>query len=113
MTEYIGTETDDASHQNIKVNVREILELDPDVANDPDRVRNEQKAIFVSVRFGDRACIDTALPNGEVAPGATLHLRGEWISKQKAYAHGGEEMAALHFTHQPLSFVCSEVKCYS
>lgn len=109
---YLGLERDSASHQHIKIVVDEVLELDPDVEYDLERVREDKEEVFVSVRFGDRAGLPDALPEEEVQPGQVLHLRGEWIPREKAYAHGGEQMSVLHFTHQPLGFICSTIRCY-
>jgi endonuclease G len=113
VSSYLGTESGTANHQHIKIVVAEAVDLDPDVADDVNRVRSDQEAVFVSIRYGDRAGIERALPDAEVQEGKQLHLRGERIPKEKAYAHGGEQMPVLHFTHQLLGFVYSEVKCYS
>lgn len=109
---YLGTESDNASHQHIKISIEEVLELDPDVEKDLARIRQENEVVFVSVRYGDRAGLEAPLSDSEVEVGDPLHLRGEWIPRDKAYAHGGELMSVLHFTHRPLGFICSEERCY-
>jgi hypothetical protein len=42
-----------------------------------------------------------------------MHLKGEWIPKAKATAHGGKKMSVLHFTHHPIGFTCTPAKCFS
>ena len=36
----------------------------------------------------------------------------EWIPREQAYAHGGEQLSVLHFTHHPIGFVCTSERCY-
>ena len=111
VVEYLGTETSSAKHQHIIVNVTEVTEGDPDVAADLDRVITETERVFVSVRYGDRMGIPAPVPGIEA--GVELHLEGEWIPREKAYAHGGERLSVLHFTHEPLGFICNEGTCFS
>lgn len=111
VVDYPGTETSGGdSHQHIIINVTAVLQGDPDVATDLERVRTEKERVFVSVRYGDRLGLEEPVPG--IEPGLDLRLRGEWISRDKAYAHGGERMSVLHFTHHPLGFVCTSQECY-
>jgi endonuclease G, mitochondrial len=44
--------------------------------------------------------------NPGIKKNVELHIRGEWIPRDKAYEHGGENMSVLHFTHDPLGYIC-------
>jgi hypothetical protein len=48
-----------------------------------------------------------------LGPGLEPHVRGEWIPRDRAYAHGGELMSVSHFTHHPVGFVCTPSACFS
>jgi endonuclease G, mitochondrial len=109
--EVLGTEEGTAAHQHLLIRIGEVVEGDSDVERDLQRVKLEQENVFVSVRYGDRNGLPEAIPG--LAAGQVLHLRGEWIPRDKAYAHDGERLSVLHFTHHPLGFVCTEARCYS
>lgn len=111
VAEYLGVETANSKHQHILVNVVELIEGDPDVKVDLDRVMDDGERVFVSVRYGDRMGIAAPVPG--IEPGIELHLRGEWIPRDKAYAHGGERLSVLHFVHEPIGFICSAGTCFS
>jgi endonuclease G, mitochondrial len=111
VADYLGTERSGGdSHQHIIINVRDVLKNDPDVAGDIERVRSEAEPVFVSIRFGDRMGLRQPVPG--VHEGLGLRFQGEWIPKERAYAHGGERMSVLHFTHHPLGFVCNGSRCW-
>ena len=74
-----------------------------------DQVLSEEAR--VAVRFGDSRGLANRIPG--IVTGAPLHIKGEWIPKDKAYAVGGDKIAVLHFTHDPLGFICTQTKCYS
>jgi endonuclease G len=65
----------------------------------------------VAVRFGDSMGIADRIPG--IRTNVELKLKGEWISARDAYDVGGEDLPVLHFTHDPLGFVCTPVQCYS
>ncbi|MBP0639450.1 hypothetical protein [Cupriavidus sp. AcVe19-6a] len=111
IAEYLGIETSGASHQHLTIQVEQVTDTDPDVQEDLDRVVSQQEIVFVSVRVGDRQGIDEPLTGLET--GTALNIRGEWIPKERAYAHGGERMSVLHFTHDPIGFICTPESCYS
>lgn len=111
VVEYLGIEADGASHQHIMISVLAVNDTDPDVQRDIDRVITQQERVFVSIRYGDRQGLEEPVPGVEA--GLSLRIRGEWIPKDKAYAHGGELLSVLHFTHQPIGFVCTPDACYS
>lgn len=109
--EYPGTESSGrASHQHIIVAIQAVIEGDPDVERDLRRVVEGNERVFVSVRYGDRMGLAEPVPGIDV--GEKLHIRGEWIPREKAYAHGGERVSVLHFTHHPLGYICDEKRCY-
>jgi endonuclease G, mitochondrial len=110
VVEYPGTEGAGAKHQHVIVEVKTVIENDPDVKQDLKRVTDKKERVFVSIRYGDRQGLPHPVPG--VAEGVTLTIRGEWIPKEKAYSHGGEKMSVLHFTHHPIGHVCTEEQCY-
>ena len=72
-------------------------------------------AAALATAFAGSALAQTpklTIPLTSLQTGAALKLKGEWITKEKARAHGGEKMSVLHFTHHPLGFICTPVKCY-
>ena len=111
VAEYLGTEGAGAKHQHILITIQAVDQSDPDVQADIDRVVSGAERVFVSVRYGDRMGLESPVPG--VVEGLALHMRGEWIPRDKAYAHGGEKMSVLHFTHEPLGFICTPDECFS
>lgn len=97
-------------HVRLRVAVTKITVNDPDVTKDLTDAKVTGRDVFVAIRIGDSMGILEPIKGLKV--GATLKLKGEWITKEKAKAHGGEKMSVLHFTHHPLGFICTPVKCY-
>lgn len=67
--------------------------------------------VRIAIRFGDSMGLPDRIP--EIQTGVELKVKGEWISASDAYDVGGEDIPVLHFTHDPLGFVCTPAKCYS
>jgi hypothetical protein len=38
---------------------------------------------------------------------------GEWISARDAFDVGGEDLLVLHFTHDPIGWICISDDCFS
>jgi endonuclease G len=93
------------------VHVTGILVNDKDVAADVKDAQATERDVFVAIRIGDAMGIQEPIKG--LTKGSQLHLRGEWITREKAKAHGGERMSVLHFIHHPIGFICTTVKCYS
>ncbi|TAK64644.1 DNA/RNA non-specific endonuclease [Methylobacter sp.] len=111
VAEYLGIENNGGDrHQHVILTVTESIEGDQDVNADLQRVIADQEQVFLSIRFGDR--LGLARPVPSIQTGTALRLRGEWITKERAYAHGGERMSVMHFTHHPIGFVCSLDQCW-
>lgn len=106
-------DNDGDRHVRLLINAIDVVENDNDVAADIQRVRDGGEKVFVAIRIGDRMGIMEPIEG--LNDGAALHLRGEWIPKDKAQAHGGEPMSVLHFTHHPIGFTCvaEPERCYS
>jgi endonuclease G len=100
-------------HVQMLVTVTELLEGNPAVNADVERVLDTADDVFVAVRVGDTMGITEPI-RGLVA-GVGLDLKGEWIPRDQAFAHGGRAVSVLHFTHHPVGFICVEVPaaCYS
>lgn len=99
-------------HYQLNIVLDEITSYPPDVKADILECKSNQLPVFVAIRFGDRDGIAGGIPTGLDA-GNKLHLKGQWITREKAYSHGGEKMSVLHFSHHPLGFTCTTEKCYS
>ncbi|PSB56061.1 DNA/RNA non-specific endonuclease [Chamaesiphon polymorphus] len=111
VVEYLGIDNHGGDrHQQAILNVTKAIEGDPDVENDLKRVINGSERVFLSVRFGDRLGLPTSVPG--IENGSKLRVRGEWITQERAYAHGGEKLSVIHFTHHPIGFVCNADRCW-
>lgn len=99
-------------HVQMLITIEEVLKGNAAVADDVQRVLTNNEDVFLAVRVGDSMGITKPIV-GLVA-GVGLKVQGEWIPKDKAFAHGGEKMSVLHFTHHPLGFICVETPaaCY-
>jgi hypothetical protein len=107
-------DVDGSRHFRLIVHLKDVIECDVDVKQDVQDNLDTNGRIFVSIRYGDSMGITQGLDQLESAleEGTELKLRGEWITKEKAYSHGGEQLSVLHFTHRPLGFVCTPSDCY-
>lgn len=103
-----------ARHQQFAVRPTKLLKVDPAAAKDREDVEKaiqQHEQVRVAVRFGDSRGLTDRIPG--IRTGVKLHLKGEWISAESAFSVGGERLAVLHFTHDPLGFVCTPLRCFS
>ena len=98
-------------HYRLIVTVTATDQADPAIGADVTDCLETKRAVFVAIRFGDAMGVQGAIEGLEV--GAKLHLKGEWITRDQAQSHGGEQLSVLHFTHHPVGFVCTPMACYS
>lgn len=96
-------------HQQFVVVVQKVVSA-TDRA-DVDAAVRDAREVRVAVRFGDSRGLPDRVPG--VRSGLELHLKGEWIAAEQAFAVGGESTAVRHFTHDPLGFVCTPRECFS
>lgn len=99
-------------HYHLIIILNEIMEFSPEIKDDILKCKQDSAPVFVAIRYGDREGISQPIDSG-MENGDLLHLKGEWITKENAYSHGGDKMSVLHFTHHPLGFTCTVEKCYS
>jgi hypothetical protein len=104
-------DVDGDKHYRLLVTLIDIIKSDTDVDADLQNNLAGQSDVFVAIRYGDRMGISEPIEG--LDEGATLHLRGEWITKEKAREHGGRVLSVLHFTHHPVGFVCTVKDCFS
>jgi endonuclease G len=106
-------DTDGDQHVRLLITVTELLEGNPTVNGDVERVLDRGEDVFVASRIGDSMGITEPILG--LVPGVKLDLKGEWIPRDRAQAHGGHPVSVLHFTHHPLGFICvaEPAKCYS
>ena len=108
-------QTDDNSvpkHYQMTISLNEIMQFSPGIKDDIFNCEQNKLPVFLAIRFGDREGIAQPI-NAGMDNGNALHLKGQWIPKDKAYSHGGEKMSVLHFTHHPIGFTCTLQQCYS
>jgi endonuclease G len=100
-------------HAMLLITLTELREGNPAVNNDVQRVLESGVDVFVAIRVGDGMGITKPIVG--LVDGVGLDIKGEWIPKEKAFAHGGRNLSVLHFTHHPLGFICVDepAACYS
>lgn len=99
-----------SKHQLFHVRLSKWLDGDAGAKSEVEATIRSSESVRVSVRYGDSAGLPERIR--EIRRSVKLHLKGEWISAADAYAIGGRRMAVLHFTHEPLGFICTPVQCY-
>jgi len=99
-------------HYQMIIVLDEILQFTPDIQKDMLQSKQNHSPVFVAIRFGDRQGIVQPIKIG-MNTADKMHFKGQWITKDKAYSHGGEKMSVLHFTHHPIGFTCTIEKCYA
>ncbi len=100
-----------AKHQQFTVVMTSVISADTRAKADVQHTIDAALEVRLAVRFGDSMGLADRIPG--IRSGVQLHLKGEWISADEANHVGGERIAVLHFTHDPLGFVCTPVKCFS
>ncbi len=105
-------DTTTPQHYQMIIILDEIMQFSPDIKDDIVQCKQNNSPVFLAIRYGDRQGINQPIVKG-MNSGDKMHLKGEWITKDKAYSHGGEKMSVLHFTHHPIGFTCTITKCYS
>lgn len=105
-------DTASPKHYQADITLNKLTSFPPDVKNDIMECLNKKLPVFLAIRFGDRMGIMEPIKKG-MNNGDQLHLKGQWITKDNASAHGGAKMSVLHFTHHPVGFTCTSEKCYS
>jgi endonuclease G len=100
-------------HAELLITVSELREGNPAVNDDVQRVLKSGEDVFLAVRVGDGMGITKPIQG--LVDGVGLDVKGEWIPKDKAFAHGGRPLSVLHFTHHPIGFICVDkpAACYS
>lgn len=99
-------------HYQMTIILNEIVTFAPDIKDDIFQCKKGKLPVFVAIRYGDRMGLTQPITNG-MNNGDKMHFKGQWITRDKAYSHGGEKMSVLHFTHHPIGFTCTLQKCYS
>ena len=105
---------DQHEHYQFYVNITKIetMSNDQEIDADMDQCLKNNSKVFLAVRYGDNEGLSQPI-HEKLEPGVMLHLQGQWITAEKAYAHDGEKTSVLHFTHHPVGFICVVDTCYS
>jgi endonuclease G len=98
-------------HQHFTIRITEVLIVDEAAKADLADVQSRGAEIHIAARFGDSQGIPDRVPG--IVTDAVVRIKGEYIPAEAAYDIGGEDMPVLHFTHDPLGFICNETECYS
>ena len=99
-------------HYQMIIILNEILQFSTDIKDDIYQCRKANLPVFVAIRYGDRMGLTQPITSG-MNKSDIMHFKGQWITRDKAYTHGGAKMSVLHFTHHPVGFTCTAQKCYS
>jgi endonuclease G len=104
-------DTKGSKHHLLKVTLKKVVNVDSKIRKDVNDTLKNKELVLVSVRFGDRQGIEDPVPglDEEVA----VKVKGEWIPAEQAQAIGGDRLAVLHFTHDPIGFICTPAACFS
>jgi endonuclease G, mitochondrial len=100
-----------AKHQQFTIVPTKWLEGSAKAKADVELAQAERIEVRVAIRFGDSRGLEDRIPG--IRQNVELKLKGEWIAAQDAFDVGGEDIPVLHFTHDPLGFVCTPDDCYS
>lgn len=106
-----GDDLSGAKHQQFSVKLEDLIEIDERVKEDVQATLDRGFEVRLAVRFGDGRGLPDRIPG--IRSGVNLRIKGEWIPADEAFAVGGERTAVLHFTHDPLGFICTPVKCFN
>jgi len=93
-------------HYRLRITLSEIVTNHDEVKADVQRCLDQNKRVFVAIRFGDSQGVTTAVTGIDVND--AVQLKGEWIPASKARSNGGERVSVLHFTHHPCGFIQTE-----
>lgn len=85
--------------------------LSGDAKTEVESAKKNFTEVRVAVRFGDSRGISDRIPG--IRTNVELEIKGEWISAKDAFDVGGEDIPVLHFTHDPLGFICTPSDCFS
>jgi endonuclease G len=89
---------------HLLLTVNEIIDATVRVQKDLTRAIDAGEDVFMVVRFGDWMGITETIEG--LLSVARINVQGEWITRQQATDRGRRDMAVLHFTHDPLGFIC-------
>ncbi|AFZ38292.1 DNA/RNA non-specific endonuclease (plasmid) [Stanieria cyanosphaera PCC 7437] len=76
-----------------------------------EEARENGQEVRVAIRFGDSRGLADRVPG--IRENVELKLKGEWISARDAFDVGGEDIPVLHFTHDPIGWICTSDDCFS
>jgi endonuclease G, mitochondrial len=82
-----------------------------DAQSEVETVKSEGAEVRVAIRFGDSRGLMDRVPG--IHRNVELTLKGEWISARDAFDIDGEDIPVLHFTHDPIGYICTPTDCFS
>lgn len=100
-----------AKHQQFTVIPTKWISGDASAKSEVTATIEDSLEVRVAVRFGDSRGLADRIPG--IRSNVELHIKGEWINAEEAFDVGGEDLAVLHFTHDPLGWICTPAECYS
>lgn len=98
-------------HQQLVIVTKRVLAADNRVKADVEASIAQAVEIRLAIRFGDGRGLTDRVPG--ILSGVALHLKGEWIPATEAHRVGGEPVAVVHYTHDPVGFICTPLECFT
>lgn len=83
----------------------------PEAKAEVEKIKTNNGEVRVAVRFGDSRGLADRIPH--IRQNVELKLKGEWISARDAFDVAGEDIPVLHFTHDPIGWICTPDDCFS
>lgn len=100
-----------AMHQQFTIVPTKWVSGDAEAKAQVEALIAEEGEVRVAVRFGDSRGLADRIPG--LRSRVELQIKGEWISARDAFDVGGEDIPVLHFTHDPLGWICTPLECFS
>lgn len=111
VTRVFADDLSGAKHQQFTVVPTKWIDGDTSAKSEVEAAKKNRTEVRIAVRFGDSRGLSDRIPG--IRSDVELQIKGEWISASDAFDVGGEDIPVLHFTHDPLGFICTPDDCFS
>jgi endonuclease G, mitochondrial len=100
-----------AKHQQFTIVPTKWIAGAAEAKTEVEEARKNGRQVRAAIRFGDSRGLADRIPG--IRQNVELTLKGEWISARNAVDVGGEDIPVLHFTHDPIGWICISDDCFS